>query len=277
MTDYDPAGFLPVVTTLVHNEQELPDIYTLHLALPHHQPFSFIYGQFNMLYLFGVGEVPISIMGWQQNLLLHTIRAIGRVTHPLVALKSGDQIGLRGPFGQGWPLQQLESRDLVFITAGLGCAPVVAAIKYTVAHREKYGRIVILQGVKHHNDLLWQPHYDQWRDLGGCQVLLAASEEKKRKYHWRLGMVTELLAQAEFNPNHCAVLMCGPEIMMLSAFKQLAKHKVPDESVYLSLERNFQCGLGACGHCQLGPYFVCKDGPVFHYPKIKPWFGLAGV
>lgn len=267
----------PIVATLAEKQQESPGIYTLHLALETNSSFDFAFGQFNMLYLFGLGEVPISIMGWQHDLLLHTIRAVGRVTQPLVALDIGAQLGLRGPFGQGWPLRQLEGLDLVFITAGLGCAPVVAAIHYAVENRSKYGRIVILQGVKHHNDLLWQPQYERWRDLGDCQVLLAASEEKKRKYHWRLGMVTELLALAQFDSSHCAVLMCGPEIMMLAALKQLAKHQVSDKSVYLSLERNFQCGHGSCGHCQLGPYFVCKDGPVFHYPQIKSWFGLAGV
>lgn len=271
------SELLPIRATLVKKQQESPGIYTLHLALETEQPFNFHFGQFNMLYLFGVGEVPISIMGWQQGLLLHTIRAVGRITDPLVSLSLGEQIGLRGPFGHGWPLTQLEGRDLVFITAGLGCAPVVAAINYAVANREKYGRIVILQGVKHHNDLMWQAQYDKWRNMDHCQVLLAASEEHKRKFRWRLGMVTELLSLAEFDPGDCAVLMCGPEIMMQSALKQLATQRVGDDAVYLSLERNFQCGQGSCGHCQIGPYFVCKDGPVFHLPRIKSWLGVKGV
>ncbi|WP_038292118.1 FAD/NAD(P)-binding protein [Zooshikella ganghwensis] len=271
------ASFVPLTATLMDKHQESPGIFTLHLALNTSTPFNFSFGQFNMLYLFGVGEVAISIMGWQNNLLLHTIRAVGRVTQPLVKLKPGDQLGLRGPFGCGWPLEHIKGKDIVFITAGLGCAPVVAAINHSVENRQHYGRIVILQGVKHHNDLLWQTQYDHWQNTGNCQVLLAASEEYKHRYQWRLGMVTELLDFAEFDAKHCAVLMCGPEIMMLAALKQLAKHQVTDDAVYLSLERNFQCGQASCGHCQLGPFFVCKDGPVFHYPTVKPWFGLSGI
>lgn len=267
---------VPVTARVVVKEREAPDIVTLHLALENASNFHFDFGQFNMLSVFGVGEVPISIMGWRQDLLLHTIRDVGRVTHPLAALEPGDALGVRGPFGCGWPLVHLEGRDLIFITAGLGCAPVVAAIHYAVAHKQKYGRIVILQGVKHHDDLLWQHQYDQWRTQGECQVLLAASEELKRKFRWRLGMVTELLSLAQFAPDNCAVLMCGPEIMMLAALKQLSGVQVADDSIYLSLERNFQCGVGSCGHCQLGPFFVCRDGPVFHYPQIKAWFGLSG-
>lgn len=271
------ADGVPMVATLAAKTMEVPGVHTLSLALDTRSPFDFDYGQFNMLYLFGAGEVAISIMGWHQGLLQHTIRAVGRVTRPLVALEVGQQLGLRGPFGRGWPLAQLRGRDLVFITAGLGCAPVVAAIHHAVANRDQYGRIVILQGVKHHADLLWQTQYRRWQALGECQVLLAASEEHRHRHHWRLGLVTELLALAEFAADHCAVMMCGPEIMMLAALKQLARLKVADEAVYMSLERNFQCGRGLCGHCQLGPYFVCKDGPVFHYPQVKPWLGREGV
>ncbi|WKE64208.1 FAD/NAD(P)-binding protein [Gallaecimonas kandeliae] len=266
----------PLAVTLVKNVEEIPGTHTLHLALPPGHPFDFHFGQFNMLYLLGVGEVPISIMGWQDELLLHTVRAQGLVTKPLLALKPGSQLGLRGPYGQGWPLAKLRGKELLFITAGLGCAPVVAAIRHAVSHRQQFGRICILQGVKHHQDLLWQPQYEAWQRQG-CQVLLAASEEKKRRHHWKLGMVTELLDQAQLDVANCAVLMCGPEIMMHAAIKTLAAMGMPDEALYLSLERNFQCGIGSCGHCQLGPYFVCKDGPVFHYPVIKNWFGREGI
>ncbi len=270
------SDFVPIRATVAQKDAEAGGIFTLHLALDTQKPFHFEFGQFNMLYLHGIGEVPISIMGWRDGLLLHTIRPVGTVTRPMVDLDEGAQLGLRGPFGNGWPLADLHGRDLVFITAGLGCAPVVAAIHHSVAHKDKFGKICILQGVKHHDDLLWQGQYRAWEDEGGCQVLLAASEETRRKYHWRLGLVTELLQLADFDRKNCAVMMCGPEIMMVAALKQLATLGVADNAVYMTLERNFQCGLGSCGHCQLGPYFVCKDGPVFHYPDIKPWFGMAG-
>lgn len=268
--------FVPIPAKVQSKTLESPGLVTLHLKLAIESPFSFDFGQFNMLSMPGIGEVPISIMGWQEGLLMHTIRGVGRVSKAMTELPEGAMLGLRGPFGKGWPLADFEGKDLVFITAGLGCAPVVAAINYAVTHREHYRRIVILQGVKHHHDLLWQPKYDAWRDVADCQVLLAASEEHKRKFHWRLGLVTELLAFAEFEPSQCAVMICGPEIMMLAALSQLTSQGVHDEAVYLSMERNFQCGMGSCGHCQLGEQFVCRDGPVFHYPSIKTWLGQKG-
>ncbi len=269
-------SLLPISARLVKKKFESDGLATLHFKLDSVEPFAFNFGQFNMLSLLGIGEIPISIMGWQDGLLLHTIRAVGRVSDAMLEQPDGTVMGLRGPFGQGWPLADFEGRDLVFITAGLGCAPVVAAINYAVKHRNRYRRIVILQGVKHHNDLIWQPKYDAWRDMGDCQVLLAASAENKRKFHWRLGMVTQLLEYAEFDPQHCAVMICGPEMMMLSAMPYLKKMHVRDEDIYLSMERNFQCGQGSCGHCQLGPFFVCRDGPVFRYPDVKPWLGING-
>ncbi|PSW04337.1 Ni/Fe hydrogenase subunit gamma [Photobacterium lipolyticum] len=267
---------MPIPATLINMTEEIPGIVTLSLKLEADAPFECHYGQFNMLYLFGVGEVAISIMGWKEGVLLHTVRAVGRVTQALTAIKVGQQIGLRGPFGNGWPLTEAIAKDLVFITAGLGCAPAVAAINHAITHRQNYRKIVILQGVKHRQDLLWKQQYDTWRDHHNCQVLLAASEEKKGKMHWQLGLVTELLNNADFDIDNCVVMMCGPEIMMKAAIKQLAELGVADDAYYLSMERNFQCGQGFCGHCQIGPYFVCKDGPVFHFPAIKPWFGLSG-
>ncbi|PJC87736.1 Ni/Fe hydrogenase subunit gamma [Vibrio sp. HA2012] len=266
----------PVTATLVDKTEEVLDIVTLSLKMNDNVPFEFQFGQFNMLSLFGIGEVAISIMGWRNGLLLHTIRSVGRVTHALTAINPGQQIGIRGPFGKGWPLEHAVGKDLVFITAGLGCAPVVAAIHYAVQHRQNFRRIVILQGVKHHQDLLWLPQYEIWRDQHNCQVLLAASEEYQVMKHWKLGMVTGLLNNAEFAIDNCVVMMCGPEIMMKAAIRQLVQLGVTEDACYLSMERNFQCGQGFCGHCQIGPYFVCKDGPVFHYPQIKPWFGIGG-
>ncbi|WED24357.1 FAD/NAD(P)-binding protein [Vibrio sp. JC009] len=269
-------NMVPVSARVVSKTEESPDIVTLSLKLDTDRPFSFHFGQFNMLSVPGVGEVAISIMGYKEGQLLHTIRSVGRVTRVLTAMEPGQQIGVRGPFGKGWPLNEAIGKDLIFITAGLGCAPAVAAINHAIENRQNYRRIVILQGVKHHYDLLWQEQYEIWRVRHKCQVLLAASEENKDKRNWRLGVVTELINHAQFDKDSCVVMMCGPEIMMKAAIRDLAKLGVSESAYYLSLERNFQCGQGFCGHCQIGPFFVCKDGPVFHYPEIKPWFGREG-
>ncbi|MFC6671458.1 FAD/NAD(P)-binding protein [Marinobacterium aestuariivivens] len=271
--------WLPQTAVLVDKVMETPEVATLALRFADpevQQRFRFDCGQFNMLYLYGLGEVPISIMDFEDDCLLHTIRAVGRISRPLVALEPGARLGLRGPYGNSWPLEEAKGRDVVFITAGLGCAPVIAAIRRIIADRGAYRRLVIMQGVKHREDLLWQAQYDRWREVPDCEVLLAASEEKKAPFAWSLGMVTTLIDKARFDPLNCTVMMCGPEPMMRASMKALADNGVALENCYVSLERNMQCALGLCGHCQMGRPFVCKNGPIFKVPEIQDWFLLEG-
>lgn len=279
---------LPQAAEIVERRQETPSIFTLRLRLldeTARATYTFEPGQFNMLYLHGVGEVPISITSGPcsedaspascNELIDHTIRAVGRVTNAMAKLAPGDQLGLRGPFGRGWPLKAAQGRDLVFITGGLGCAPVVSVIRHALHHRSSYRRIVILQGVKHHDDLIWKEQYQRWQQVPDTQVLLAASQADSN-WPWHVGHVTSLLGEAIFNPEQCSVMMCGPELMMAAAAKQLLTRNVGEENIWLSMERNMQCALGHCGHCQFGPFFICKDGPVLSYSQLKPWLGQSG-
>lgn len=271
---------LPMTARVVRRVEETPDIVTLHLQLADPglaAQYRFDCGQFNMLYLFGVGEIPISILGRSGQAIIHTIRAVGRVSRAMCALQVGDLLGLRGPYGNGWPLADADGLDMVFVTAGLGCAPVLGAIQAVVERRQAYGRLVIMQGVKHRDDLLWQWHYDQWRDLDNCQVLLAASEEDAVPHRWSMGMVTVLLDKARFDHDNCRVLMCGPEAMMVAAMRQLVASGVSPQTCYLSMERNMQCAVGLCGHCQYGAAMICRDGPVFSYPQIASLLGTRGM
>jgi sulfhydrogenase subunit gamma (sulfur reductase) len=271
--------WLPQTALVVDKIMETPDVATLSLQLVDpqaRQRFRFDCGQFNMLYLYGLGEVPISIMDFQQGALQHTIRAVGRISRKLVALEPGAYLGLRGPFGNSWPIEAARGRDLVFITAGLGCAPVIAAIRRTIAARSDYRRLVIMQGVKHREDLLWQAQYERWREVPDCQVLLAASEEKQEQFPWALGMVTTLIDKAEFDASNCTVMMCGPEPMIRASMCALAEAGVALEHCYVSLERNMQCAIGLCGHCQMGTPFICRDGPIFRVTDIQHWFLLEG-
>jgi sulfhydrogenase subunit gamma (sulfur reductase) len=221
--------------------------------------------------------VPISIASdpAQSETLDHTIRAVGRVTRVLEQLERGDRLGLRGPFGQGWPMREAEGRDLVFVTGGLGCAPVVAAISYALARRDRYRRIVILQGVKHAADMIWRERYDAWARLPDTQVRLAADEPTKG-WTGHVGLVTELLDQVQLDPELALAMVCGPEPMMLASARRLVELGVAPARIRLSLERDFQCGVGHCGHCQMGPYFVCRDGPVFSYDRIGWLLGAHG-
>ncbi|NVK43357.1 MAG: FAD/NAD(P)-binding protein [Oceanospirillaceae bacterium] len=269
----------PYSARVVERVVETPDVVTLSLRFTDpevQQQYRFACGQFNMLYLFGLGEVPISIMDYQDGCLQHTIRAVGRVSRKLVALEPGAMIGLRGPYGNSWPLEAARGRDLVFITAGLGCAPVIAAIRRAIAERDAYRRLIIMQGVKHSEDLLWQAQYDRWREVPDCEVLLAASEEAKVPFAWSLGMVTTLIDKARFDPLNSTVMMCGPEPMMRASIRALENNGVAMDNCYFSLERNMQCALGLCGHCQMGSPFICKNGPIFRVSDVRDWFLLEG-
>jgi sulfhydrogenase subunit gamma (sulfur reductase) len=270
----------PHAATVVARTQESPTIFTLQLRLNDaaaQAAYQFAPGQFNMLYLYGVGEVAISIMSdpGDRNGIGHTIRAIGRVTRGLAKLQPGDQVGLRGPFGRGWPLQEIGGRDLVLVLGGLGCAPVVSVIHYVLKRRERFGKLVIIQGVKHTEDLIWREQYDHWATLPDTQVLVAA-DEGTALWPWHVGRVTDLFALARFNPERAAAVMCGPEGMMRVAAESLLQRGLPESRLFLSMERNMQCAVGRCGHCQLGGSFVCLDGPVFSWGQVKSLIGHKG-
>ncbi|MDO9468234.1 MAG: FAD/NAD(P)-binding protein [Thiobacillus sp.] len=270
----------PHAATLVARTQESPTIFTLRLRLDDaaaQAAYRFAPGQFNMLYLYGVGEVPISIMSdpEERDGIGHTIRAIGRVTQGLSALQPGDRIGLRGPFGRGWPLQEMGGCDVVLVTGGLGCAPVVSVIHYVLRRRERFGKLVIIQGVKHAEDLIWREQYDRWAKLPNTQVLVAASKGGAL-WPWHVGRVVDLFSLARFNPERAVAMMCGPEGMMRAAADSLLAHRLPESNLYLSMERNMQCAVGRCGHCQFGSAFICRDGPVFNWGKVKTLLGHRG-
>ena len=276
----NPNAYLPLDVEIVERVQEAPDIFTWKLKFTDPQiasDYRFQHGQFNMLYLYGVGEVPISIMSSDGEFLLHTIRNVGRVTNGMANLKVGDHIGLRGPYGEGWPMESSKGKDIVFVTGGLGCAPVVSAIKHVVSHRDDYGKLVIMQAVRHRHDLLWAAQYEEWRQVPDTQVLLASSEDKTHWPNWKLGLVTELFGDADFNAENAVVMSCGPDGMMSAIAKILSQdHSINKNDIYLSLERNMQCAIGHCGHCQYQDKFICKDGPVFSYEKIEHTMKLKG-
>lgn len=271
---------VPLPTRVTSRIQESPGIFTLNLRLddPGTQSgYRFTPGQFNMLYINGVGEVPISISSDpdDDHVIGHTVRVLGRVTQAMSALGPGDSLGLRGPFGNGWPLDEMTGKDIVLVTGGLGCAPVVSVIHYVLRRRSQYGRLVIIQGVKHANDLIWREHYLRWSAMPDVQVLLAAGQGSPL-WPWHVGRPTELFEQAQFNPTNAIALMCGPEGMMQASAELLVQHGLPAQRIHLSMERNMQCATGHCGHCQIGPLFVCRDGPVFAWTHIKTLISHKG-
>jgi sulfhydrogenase subunit gamma (sulfur reductase) len=267
--------------TIVEKIREADDIYTYRLQLvdePVRRQFLFKAGQFNMVYLFGAGEVAISIVSDPDmpEFLDHTIRSVGRITKAIAALRPGDVLGLRGPFGQGWPLEEARGRNMVIVTGGLGCAPVVGAIEYIFRRRAQYGSVKILHGVKTPHDLLYRERFDKWRRSPDTEVLLT-SDQPDKTWSYHIGVVTELFERVSIDSAKSTVLMCGPEIMMRLGGPILMRRGIPSTSIYVSLERHMECGIGLCGHCQMGPYFLCKDGPVMRFDRVAQWLGQPGV
>ena len=280
MTEQLTNPYQPLEAIILERIQEAPNLFTLRLNFtdPEIQnAYEFEPGQFNMLYLYGVGEVAISIVSDPEcsHSIDHTIRVVGRVTKGMANLKKGDRIGLRGPYGRGWPMKEARKKDIVVVTGGLGCAPVVSVINYIEQRREDYGRLNIVQGVKHSADFIWKKRYDKWRELEDTKVLLAA-DVGEAIWPWHVGPVTSLFDQLAFDPDNVAVMMCGPEGMMRVVCDHMLDKNVADSQLFLSMERNMQCAIGHCGHCQYGSKFICKDGPVFSYDRVRDLFETKG-
>lgn len=232
--------------------------------------FAFQAGQFNMLYVFGVGEIPISISSDPTNprVLMHTTREVGTVTKAMGKLKRGDVLGVRGPFGTPWPVEQAEGADVVIVAGGIGLAPLRSALYHLLANRGRYGKIVLLYGTRTPNDILYRRELQKWRAQFDLEVHITVDRAMSG---WRgnVGVVTTLIPRAPFDPQNAVALVCGPEIMMRFTVLELQRRGVPTSQIYVSMERNMKCGVGICGHCQFGPCFVCKDGAVFRYDKIQ--------
>ena len=266
---------VPYLCAVRERLQENDDTFTLELAPVNgkgHSPFAA--GQFNMLYVYGLGEIPISISGdpAAPDCLVHTTRAVGTVTRAMATLKSGDMLGVRGPFGSAWPLAEVKSRDIVLIAGGIGLAPLRPALYHMLAHRDDYGKIVLLYGVRTQEDMLFRAELERWRARFDLDIYVTV-DRATGDWHGNVGLVTALIPRAPFDPQNAVALICGPEVMMRFTIQALEKRGVSATSTYLSMERNMKCGCGFCGHCQYGPHFVCKEGPVFRLDRLQPFFG----
>ncbi len=258
---------------------ETHDTFTLVLAPPPGSvPFTFRPGQFNMLWAFGAGEVPISLSGPPGGVseIVHTIRAVGPVTEELRRLKKGDTVGVRGPFGTAWPVDEAAGGDVVLVAGGIGLAPLRPVIYALLAERARFGRIVLLVGARTPGDLLFVRELAAWRAESGLDVEVIF-DRAAPEWTGHVGVVTSLIPGAPFSPGKAAAFICGPEIMMKFTLVELEHRGVPPGRLWVSLERNMKCGVGLCGHCQMGPFFVCRDGPVFPWERVAPWFPIREV
>ncbi len=270
---------LPQLCRVQRVRRETYDTYTFELVpedgagLPR-----FAAGQFNMLYIFGVGEVPISISGdpGQEAPLIHTTRAVGPVTQAMCALKPTDVLGVRGPYGSHWPVEVAEGHDVVLVAGGIGLAPLRPALYQILAQRGRYGKVLLLYGARTPPDMLYRRELEHWRARFDLEVAVTV-DRATGDWHGNVGVVTQFIPRAAFDPRETVAMVCGPEIMMRFTAVELQKRGVTDDRIYFSMERNMKCGIGLCGHCQYGPTFICKDGPVFAYGDIQTWFAKREV
>lgn len=263
---------VPASFRVVHRTPETGDTWTIDLqprsahAIPDFAP-----GQFAMLYAFGVGEAPISVSGdlTCPGPLVHTIRSVGAVTAALCKLPPGQDVGVRGPFGTAWPVAEAEGSDVVLVAGGIGLAPLRPVVYHLLAHRERYGRIVILYGGRSPAEMLYPDELRRWRGRFDTQVAVTV-DSAPADWRGRVGVVTKLIPGAEFNPDGAVAMICGPEIMMRFTAAALEERGLARERIFVSMERSMSCAIGLCGHCQLRELFICKDGPVFPLDVVEP-------
>jgi NAD(P)H-flavin reductase len=257
-------------------QRETADTVTVSLESP--LAFPFVAGQFNMLYAFAVGEVPISMSGdpAREHEIVHTIRSVGAVSRALCSLRKGAVVGVRGPFGQPWPVEAARGMDLLLVAGGVGLAPLRPLVCHVLRHRADYGRVALLVGARTPGDLLYRRELARWQQRADLRVLTTV-DRAGADWTGRIGVVPQLLDEITVDAARTAAVLCGPEVMMRFTIRQLVERGVPDDRIYLSLERNMKCAVGFCGHCQFGPSFVCKDGPVFRYDRIDSLFWLREV
>ncbi|KJY43450.1 oxidoreductase [Streptomyces sp. NRRL B-1568] len=255
---------LPYLVTV--NRPETADTRTIELrpvgeALPPFTP-----GQFAMVYAFGVGEIPVSVAGLENGALTHTIRGVGAASRALCAVRPGTQVGVRGPFGTGWELPEAAGRDLLVVAGGIGLAPLRPLVRAALSSPGGYGRLNVLVGARTPDDLLYRSELGGWgRPYCGVTVDRADPE-----WTGNVGVVTTLLDQAAFTPHETTAFVCGPEVMIRATARELLHYGVPAQHIRISLERNMHCATGHCGHCQLGPLLLCRDGPVVGYDRAEP-------
>lgn len=261
---------LPRFARVLKKRREGADVFTLDLEVPPDTP-PFAPGQFNMLLLPGIGEVPISFSGdaTDATRLVHTIRAVGPVSTALTRLSAGEMVGVRGPYGIGWPMAEADGQDVVVVAGGLGLAPLRPALYHLMANRARYGNVTLLYGARGPAEILFRRELENWRRRLDMDVEVTV-DHAGPDWHGHVGVVTTLFRHAAFDPPNTIALVCGPEIMMRFAALGLRDAGVAADRIYLSMERNMKCAVGLCGHCQFGPVFICRDGPVFTFERLAP-------
>lgn len=268
-----PGAMTPRAFVVASRERDTADTWTLTLEAASGEGPAVAPGQFMMVYAFGVGEVSISVSGpsGTPGPVVLTVRAVGAVSQAICAAKPGAALGLRGPFGNAWPVDAAAGGDVVVVAGGIGLAPLRSVVLSVLARRADYGEVSVLYGARTPDDLLYPEERDRWRSAIGVDTTVDAADGG---WAGRVGVVPKLVTGAVFRAGATTAFVCGPEVMMRFTIEALLARGVAAERIFLSMERHMDCGIGLCGHCQLGPTLICRDGPVYSYAAIAPWFGV---
>jgi anaerobic sulfite reductase subunit B len=268
------SAAVPQPYRVVSRREDTVDTVTLELAHDAGPLPAFAPGQFAMLTAYGIGEVPISLSGLpdpddtRARRLTHTLRAVGAVTRALHAAHAGAVIGVRGPFGTSWDVRSAEGHDVVVVAGGIGLAPLRPVLHAVLAERSRYGEVALLVGARTPADLLYPGELQRWQAAG---VQLGVTVDRPADgWNGHVGVVPALIPLVRFDPSRSIAFVCGPEVMMRFTARALLDRGLPAARLRISLERNMRCGVGWCGHCQLGPLLLCRDGPVVGYPVAEP-------
>lgn len=266
---------LPTPALIQSIKPEAYGITTFKLSLADNRiaaNYRFKPGQFNMLYLPGFGESAISVSSdpGEVATIAHTIRFAGNVTRAMSRLKIGDMMGLRGPFGSSWPVEQGVGKDLLIVAGGIGLAPLRPVLFDVMRRRPLFKRVMLLYGARTPADLLYTDEFEKWQQAGiEVHVTVDRADDK---WKGQVGVVPLLFYRIRLEPKETVIFTCGPEVMMRFVIYEGIARRIPMESIWISLERNMKCAVGFCGHCQFGPHFICKDGPVLNFRSVEPFY-----
>jgi NAD(P)H-flavin reductase len=274
-----PDAMLPRIARVTRRVRELSDTWTLDLVAADGGPLMrYAPGQFTMMYVLGVGEIPVSISGDAADAtrLVQTVRAVGKVSEAVTKLSAGATLGVRGPYGTAWPVADGYGHDVVVVAGGLGLAPLRPALYQLQAERKRFGKLVLLYGTRRPEDILFRRQLATWRRQLDMEIEVTVD---RAGADWRghVGVVTKLIPRLNIDADNAMALVCGPEVMMRFAASALQDIGMPEEAIHLSLERNMKCAVGLCGHCQFAGSFICKDGAVMRYDRVRRLLALKEI
>ncbi len=268
------APMIPEPFRVIDRRQETPDTWTLDLEPTRgDRGFAFDPGQFNMVYAFGVGEVPISISGDPsgEGPLVHTVREVGAVSAAICAAEPDQVLGVRGPYGSSWPIAEAEGGDLVIVAGGVGLAPLRSTVLTALAGRGRFERVLLFYGSREPGQLLFRTELQAWTADPAIELAVTV-DTATGAWAGEVGVVTKPIGRADFDPDRAVAMLCGPEVMMRFAARALLDRGIGAERIHVSLERNMKCAVTQCGRCQFGPTFICREGAVMRYGDIEEIF-----